>query len=399
MSRAIPLTVAWLTIILSLHLQAAEKSLSELEVEAKKILADPDNISRRKSITPVFELAEKYATQGETNLAINCYLRALEHQPWNLQAQLALGILFRGIGDTNKCRQKCELVWTNAESDDLVSEAAKLLGQPFTNRFPETAEEPPDKCSLTLVPFAGTDAWLLQALREELSRILKIPVAIRPYPLESLRPEHDPLHLRARELRGMIIKSQNTEEIQALQKKLKLSIKSMTNDDMIIDFTEKLLESSPNKDQASRFRDEVAFLRRQGPQWDATQLVGQLGKATKARPGSSAAYLGVTTLDLFANDSRYVFGLAANNGNCGVFSYRRYTAALWDARPNQQLLKERAVKQALSSTGLMFGLPRCADPTCARAYANSLDEHDAKQLRLCDQCQTGFQRRFGKKPD
>jgi len=36
---------------------------------------------------------------------------------------------------------------------------------------------------------------------------------------------------------------------------------------------------------------------------------------------------------------------------------------------------------------LMFGLPRRTDPTCARAYANSLAEHDAKKVKLCPQCQ------------
>jgi predicted Zn-dependent protease len=54
------------------------------------------------------------------------------------------------------------------------------------------------------------------------------------------------------------------------------------------------------------------------------------------------------------------------------------------------------LKQALSSTGLLFGLQRCINPTCARAYANGLTEHDAKQPKLCAACDEAFAKRFGK---
>ena len=100
-------------------------------------------------------------------------------------------------------------------------------------------------------------------------------------------------------------------------------------------------------------------------------------------------------MDLYANENRYVFGMAGIRATCGVFSYRRFAGALSDEPPNRERLKQRALKQALSSTGLMFGLPRCTDPTCARAYVNSLAEHDAKQVKLCPQCQQGFAKYFG----
>ena len=45
--------------------------------------------------------------------------------------------------------------------------------------------------------------------------------------------------------------------------------------------------------------------------------------------------------------------------------------------------------------GHLFGLQRCSDPTCPRAYPNSLDEHDAKGAILCGQCRDGFDRLFG----
>ena len=61
-------------------------------------------------------------------------------------------------------------------------------------------------------------------------------------------------------------------------------------------------------------------------------------------------------------------------------------------------MKQRALKQALSSVGQIFGVPRCTDPTCARAYPNGLAEFDAKQLQYCSQCQQANAKRFAAKP-
>lgn len=375
---------------------AAEMSLTDMEREANAVLSDPDNVARRKKIAPVFQLADRYAAIGQTNKAINYYGKALEHQPWNLDAQVALARLLGAVGDTNGARQRAELVWNYAETDALLGQAAKLLGKPFVAQLPDQKSEPTAPYALTLVPYEGSDVWLMLGLREELSKLLGIPVVIRQVTLRIPAPARDPVHLMAEELRQRVDKSQKDAEFCALLLRLNLSTNSLTNDEAVFVLSEKILDSSSDKEQLGRFKEGLALFRRLGPQWDANVLVEQLGKSVGVRPGSGMGYLGVTTMDIYAKASRYLFGLASINGNCGIFSYRRYTSVLLDAPPNRQRLKERALKQALSSIGLMFGLPRCSDPTCARAYANSLEEHDAKQLRLCQQCQEGFGKRFGK---
>ena len=82
--------------------------------------------------------------------------------------------------------------------------------------------------------------------------------------------------------------------------------------------------------------------------------------------------------------------------NCGIISYWRYRSALVEEPPNRDRLRERTLKQALSSAGLLFSLTRCTEPTCARAYANDLAEHDSKQPRLCSACKEAFSKRFRK---
>ena len=94
-------------------------------------------------------------------------------------------------------------------------------------------------------------------------------------------------------------------------------------------------------------------------------------------------YLAVTSKDLRAPGLRFCFGLSTNDG-VAVLSYARF-----ETNATHDLLLERTLKQALSSTGLMFDLPRCEDQLCARAFPNSVYEHDLKGA-LCEVCKRQF---------
>ncbi len=107
----------------------------------------------------------------------------------------------------------------------------------------------------------------------------------------------------------------------------------------------------------------------------------------------NVAYLGITSVDIYARDYNFLFGWA--NRLCGIMSYCRFTADFNDDIPNQERLVKRALMQSQSSVGLIYGLKRCTDPTCARAYPNSLSEHDAKKGTLCSECRKNFRTTFG----
>jgi predicted Zn-dependent protease len=389
--------VVLVCLVIPLVGQADEKALADMEREAKQVLSDPDNVAQRKRIGPVFAFAERCAATGRTNEALKYYGEALERQPWNLDAQLAVARLLDGAGNTSGARQKAELVLKYAETDGLLAGAASLLGQPFSTNLEQEAL-PTAACALALVPYGGPDAWVMKELRDDLGKTLGIPVVIRQAKLEVQKPKRDPLHLRGEELRERIAKARKDPQFDLQYRRLKLNTNSLADDEQVFVVAEAVMEADrTSQEQARVFREELAFLRRLGPQWDANEIIRQLGKGLNVRPGSGMGYLGVTKLDVYANESRYVFGLAAVGGNAGIVSYRRYTADLLDEPPNRDRLKERLLKQALSTIGLMYGLSRCTDPTCARAYANSLAEHDAKQLKLCAECQQGFAKRFGRK--
>lgn len=53
----------------------------------------------------------------------------------------------------------------------------------------------------------------------------------------------------------------------------KLSTQGLDDDERVFALTEKILETERDKEQVSRFREELTFLRRLGPQWDSVPLL------------------------------------------------------------------------------------------------------------------------------
>ena len=375
---------------------AAEKPLPELVREANQVLADPDNVARRKQIEPVFELAKRYADTGQTNDAVKYYRAALEHHPWHLDGQMRLAELLRDTGAADAATEKAQLVYRHAETDALLSRAAIFLRKSTDPTFITNVASPESPYAVVLVPLADVDAWLLQEIRRQLQTVLNIRVSIEKSTITIPKPRRDPMRVKAADLRQRIIKSSNDPVFRELLRHLNLSTNKLDRDEDAISITGAVLNSLADKEQARRFREEMAFLRHLGPQWDAADLLSGMVQTLAPTAGSRKGYLGVTALDLFSNESRYVFGSAAIGANYGVFSYRRYTSLVNDEPPDRERLAIRALKQALSSTGFLFGLVRCTDPTCARAYANSLPEHDAKEAKLCSQCKKAFRDRFAR---
>ncbi len=294
--------VLWL--VLPIAGRAGEKSLADMEREARQVLSVPDNVAQRKRIGPVFAYAERCASTGRTNEALEYYVQGLQRQPWNLDAQLAVARLLAGAGTTNGARQKAEMVMKYAETDTLLAGAAKVLGRPYRTNLEQEAL-PTAACALALVPYGAPDSWLLKALRDDLGKTLGIPVVIRQAALEVPKPKRDPLHLGAEELRERLAKARQDPQFDLQYRKLQLTTNSLADDDQVFVVTEVILEAdSKTQDQARALREELALLHRLGPQWDADEIIRQLGTELNARPGSGMGYLGVTQLDIYAKQSR-----------------------------------------------------------------------------------------------
>ena len=133
--------------------------------------------------------------------------------------------------------------------------------------------------------------------------------------------------------------------------------------------------------------EDAARHKRNRIQWNADKLLYALGRRIGHLGRANIGCLGVTSDDIYAQHCNYLFGLSSTG--VSVMSYARFVSR------DRDLLLERMRKQALSSIGLMFNLPRCKNKECPRSYADRLAEQDAKSADLCTECRQAFADLFG----
>jgi len=97
--------------------------------------------------------------------------------------------------------------------------------------------------------------------------------------------------------------------------------------------------------------------------------------------------LGITNEDLYAEDLNFVFGQAYSPGNAALISILRLNPTFYKQKSNEDLLIERAVKEAVHEVGHMIGLRHCPDMTCVMSFSNTVGDVDRKAKNLCVACQ------------
>lgn len=143
---------------------------------------------------------------------------------------------------------------------------------------------------------------------------------------------------------------------------------------------ENLPVALPSAEEASR----MVGKRRQ---WNTRKLLGALWRYVGFHGRHNIGVIGITGEDLYSEGYNFLFGDAGRS--IAVMSYHRFRSK------DRELLLKRTFNQAISSTGLLFGILRCKQKICPRCYPNSLAEHDRKDEDLCKQCRAGFEKRFG----
>jgi archaemetzincin len=95
--------------------------------------------------------------------------------------------------------------------------------------------------------------------------------------------------------------------------------------------------------------------------------------------------LGVIDTDIYASGLNYVFGEAYTNGNAALISLWRLKPQHCGQKPDQNLYKLRATKEATHEIGHTLGLQHCHHSTCVMHFSNSIFDTDKKQNLFCDQ--------------
>jgi archaemetzincin len=117
-------------------------------------------------------------------------------------------------------------------------------------------------------------------------------------------------------------------------------------------------------------------------QYHSTHLVEKLMQFD----GAGRQLLGITAVDLFIPILTFVFGEAQLSGSCAVVSYHRLHQSFYGLPPDDDLLVERLIKEAVHEIGHTFGLTHCDDYECVMAASHSVEWLDVKGPALCPDC-------------
>lgn len=373
-------------------------SVKKTSTESLKRQADAvlklDNVSARADIDVVFKYADRLLEEGRDKEAQKYLAAGLKHYPWDLPHQLDYAKLLMKDNQQDLAKERLKLITEYAEDDTLCVEAMKLLGiNPDTALSPMSAITQPGPV-LVLLALDAHQPLFLKELGEAMHKELGIPVIVQAvnfkYPPVG-RDRYGDFCAAAKEAFKEELSNPNFQNaLQAAD----MTEEDLDDDDKVIALLRMVsIASEKNKVSAGKkFDNYVATLKAEPKQWDVDPLLTEIHKCTQPYQNSGVRYVAITDHDIYGDDSNFLFGQA--QGKDAVMSYIRFTGEFNDQIPNRQRFLKRAKMQCLSSTGWVFGLKRCSDPTCAKAYPNSLAEHDAKSGHLCSECKAAFNKAF-----
>lgn len=100
--------------------------------------------------------------------------------------------------------------------------------------------------------------------------------------------------------------------------------------------------------------------------------------------------LGITGVDLYIPVLTFVFGQSQLGGSgAGISTYRLRTE-FYDLPPDEGLLVERTIKEAVHELGHAFGLVHCSDYTCVVSVSTYVEEVDLKDAGFCRACRAAL---------
>lgn len=117
------------------------------------------------------------------------------------------------------------------------------------------------------------------------------------------------------------------------------------------------------------------------------QHLASLLLARLPSPASSGdRVLGVVDVDIFAPGLNFVFGEADIAGKRGLISLKRLRQEFYGLPQDENLFRQRALKEAVHELGHTYGLGHCPDAACVMHFSNSLHDTDVKGWNFCPSC-------------
>jgi predicted Zn-dependent protease len=355
-----------------------------LEKEVAEILKQ-SNVDQRKDVEKIFQLGDIYLAENNPKQAAFYYISGLQVESWNLTYQLKLAQLLQQDGKAEQAKEKAQLVYNYAEQEDLILKAKSLLLD-LKVKLPNTAPaEIPDTINIAIVPIGSVNMTLIDEIAPILRDKIKVNIVLcRQFSFEPGNFDRNNGQRYIDNLYRSMPKRMGQAEFMQMKAEFQVKDKDLQDYTTKKNFVRYVYKKVLPKDQYQEFNSRLMELEQDG-QYDATRLISLLEKNTDLHPAlSMRGYIGITEEDIYSDDSNFLFG--QQKGQNGVMSYHRFTAAFNDSQPDRSKLRDRSAKQLISNVFHIFGIPRCTSPLCARAYPNSLEEHDRKSTEICSWC-------------
>jgi predicted Zn-dependent protease len=366
---------------------STEMNREQLEERVARLL-EGDNVTLRRDVDQIFSLADIYESEGNDTEATRLYQIALQADSWRLEYQLKFARLLDKNGERAQAIEKARLVYDYAENEDVIGQAKELLLE-FRVRPEELEDETlsavNENVEIVIVPIGKVNQKLLFEVRDELQKKMGIKYSIAENGLELGKAERSEVDKALERIVNDIRRELPEELLRELMTYTGLTETDLETGEGRIAFLKGYFaKSEATPEQIKRFWDYVEELKDKG-QFDAARLLSDIQKnyPIGQRP-EVKGYLGMTEGDIFADDNNFLFGWSRKG--YGALSYHRFTADFNEEPPNRPRLRARTVKQAISSSFFILGIPRCTTPTCIRTYPHNLTEHDQKGYELCQWC-------------
>ncbi|MDP8263767.1 MAG: hypothetical protein P9M13_10770 [Candidatus Ancaeobacter aquaticus] len=360
----------------------------ELEKRVEKHLKD-DNVSLRHNVKDVYSLVDVYVKEGSVEKAIELYEAALRSDSWNLERQLKYANLLFQKGDVESAQERATLVYEYAEDEQLIKQAHKLLKSTGYNVQPSIHDNSnkttPGSKVLVIVPIGEVNKVLLNEVVDQLEKIIGIDIVISQKAVNPGAIDRNNAGKYVSFVMERIQKTVKPEFIKHVMKENNLSDSDMKTFIGQVCFIESFMKKTKVPPESiAEFNVNVKKLTKQG-QYNADRLQSLvLKKAKEDKNQDAVGYLGVTEKDMYAKENNFLFGWARKG--VGVMSYCRFRADFNNEPQNRERLRNRTVKQAISSIFFVMGISRCSNPSCIRSYPHNLMEHDQKGINLCTWC-------------
>ncbi len=367
---------------------AKEEPLSgeQLEEFVQKLPAD--NITQlRRGVDKVFSLAEIYEQESKDEKAIELYEKALEADPANLPYQFKLAGLLIAHNRIKDGISKLHYIYDFAEDDGLLQQTRDLLSSAKAEIVqPAVRQDVEKNIAIVLVPMGNPSGQILSELRAALQDRLGIAVSVSGRAVDPGEADRKYSGLFISKMFSRVQKNLNQLQRDLIMHEFRITDGDLKSPEYQAHFIRAVLSRSGEygRQALQQFETELEKLGDSG-QYNITRLAEEIRRAFPVDGRQTVkAYLGVTPVDLYMSGSNFLYG--GSDGIYGAISYCQFTAAHNGAKQCRPLVVSRILKQALSTSNLIFDIPRCNNPYCARSFPSTLAEHDAKSHKLCPDC-------------